>query len=269
MPPTQKRSLKISKSNAAYQQLDALKRNRNARHTRRLIFVEGVRAIDTALRCGWTLESAIVTDGVRLSDWAHGIVQNAQNRMLLSEELFRGLSDKDEPSELLAVVRARKDDISRFTLKEDSLVVVCDRPSSPGNLGTIIRSCDAFGITGVIVVGHAVDIHDPAVIRASMGSLFAVPVITAESIDPVQTWSEMHSIPMTAVSATDGEAPANIDLRGPRILALGNEARGLSRRITDICADSIRIPTTGGADSLNLAVAAGIVLYEATRQRAH
>lgn len=267
MPASPKRSLRITKANAAYQQLDALKRNRTTRHSRGLIFVEGVRAIDTALRCGWALNSVAVIDGARLSKWAHDITTNAAQRLLLSEDLFRPLSDKEDPSELLAVFRAKPDKVARIKTTSSALVVLCDRPSNPGNLGTIIRSCDAFGVAGVIVVGHAVDIYDPGVIRASVGSVFAVPVITADSIDPVHAWSTANGMSITGISATDGRAPSEIDLRGARILALGNEARGLSSRITEVCTDTVRIPTVGAADSLNVAVAAGIVLYEAARQR--
>jgi TrmH family RNA methyltransferase len=151
--------------------------------------------------------------------------------------------------------------------------VAFDRPAAPGNIGTLVRSADAFGAAGVVVTGHAADPYDPRAVRASTGSLFAVPVVRVPSHADVLAWVaglRDRGVPMRVVG-TDETGRVEIaehDLTGPTILAVGNETHGLSAAWRAACDEMVRIPITGAASSLNAAAAATVALYEAARQRA-
>jgi TrmH family RNA methyltransferase len=144
---------------------------------------------------------------------------------------------------------------------------VFDRPASPGNVGTVIRAADAFGAHGLIVTGHAADPYDPKSVRASTGSLFAVPVVRADTHADVISWARARS---AAIVGTDEKGDADIadtDLAGATVIVIGNETAGLSAAWRQACDVVTRIPITGAASSLNAAGAATVVLYEAARQR--
>jgi TrmH family RNA methyltransferase len=186
---------------------------------------------------------------------------------------MRELGGKDDDApELLAVVGLPPDDLGRITPGANLLVMVFDRPTTPGNIGTLVRSADAFGAGGVIVTGHAADPYDPKAVRASTGSLFALPVVRVPSHREVLDWvGELRAGGVPAqVVGTDERGPVEIaeqDLTGATVLVVGNETHGLSAGWRDACDRMVRIPITGAASSLNAASAATVALYEAARQR--
>ena len=148
-----------------------------------------------------------------------------------------------------------------------------DRPGNPGNLGTLIRSCDALGASGLVVTGHAVDLYDPATITASRGSIFALPVVQAASHAEVLQWvaSVRERLGRCDLVGTDEHADTDLaahDFTAPTVLVVGNETHGLSRAYRDACDAVVRIPMSGSASSLNVSVAASIAIYEVVRQRA-
>jgi 23S rRNA (uridine2479-2'-O)-methyltransferase len=154
----------------------------------------------------------------------------------------------------------------------DLLAAVIDRPANPGNLGTLIRSCDAFGVNGLFVSGHAVDVYDSATITASRGSLFAMPVVRVGSPAEVAAWlsAVRTRLPECRAVAADEGADQDLfshDFTAPTVAVFGNEGQGLSRAYRELCDAHVRIPMSGSATSLNVGVAASIVLYEARRQR--
>jgi TrmH family RNA methyltransferase len=189
-------------------------------------------------------------------------------QVAMAPELLGELGEKDSGApEVVAVAAIPPDDFARIPQASDLLAVVFDRPASPGNIGTLIRSADAFGAHGLIVTGHAADPYDPKAVRASTGSLLAVPVIRAASHTDVTSWARASG---AAIIGTDekGEADiAAVTLTGPTVLVIGNETTGLSAAWRQACDVIARIPITGAASSLNAAGAATVVLYEAARQR--
>jgi len=267
--PNRPRVLEVSSANAAFQRLEVIRRNRTKRHRYGEFLVEGVRAINSALSAGWTIRAFAYPRGRDLSRWASSILETsrADSHFEMDPGLFEELSDKDEPSELLAVVAMRPDSLQRIDMHAGSTVVVVDRPVSPGNLGTLIRSCDAFGVRGVITTGHGVDLYDPAVIRASVGSFFAVPCVAMPSHREVAEWveSERRTFPSLRVVGTSSRG--SVGLRGfewpsEAVVVIGNETSGLSHAYRELCDDLVSIPMQGTATSLNAAVAASIVLYQ-------
>ena len=170
------------------------------------------------------------------------------------------------------MVRCAEDDFSRIPRSPTMLVVLFDRPASPGNLGSSIRSCDALGAAGAIITGHAVDLYDPAVMRASMGSALALPVVRKPSAAAVREWLDElkgEGITLKIIGADErGSVPLDrCVLTGAALLIMGNEAAGLAQNCREMCTELAHIPMCGSASSLNVSCAASIFLYEAQRQR--
>jgi len=227
-----------------------LKRSRKARHRERTFFVEGVRAIDRARARGYTAAAWLYAAERPLSDWARGILDAAPraSRFPLPAAALRELSDKEETSELLALVAMPALGAGGVRLGDPPLVVVVDRPRSPGNLGALLRTCDAFGVDALLVTGHACDLYDPRTVRASAGSLFSVPAVALAGARQLGAFLEGH-------------------VRGGTVLVLGNEAAGLGPSMRELCDDVVGIRLRGDATSLNLTSAAAVLLHEVQRLR--
>jgi TrmH family RNA methyltransferase len=227
-----------------------------------------------AVSHGWAFD-ALVYDVTRpLSSWAAGVLdaRPEATRYEMSPDLVAALSGKDEPSELIALVRMRDRTLADIAPRPDLLVVVVDRPSSPGNLGTIVRSSDALGAAAVVTTGHGADVYEPAAVTASRGSLFAVPVVHAESSGEVLALARrvreaVGTCQVVGADERGTRAISDVDLTKPTILVAGNETHGLSRAYREGCDVLARIPMSGAATSLNVAVATSILLYETARQR--
>jgi 23S rRNA (uridine2479-2'-O)-methyltransferase len=270
VPPT-----RITARNARFQVLQTLLTNRTKRHRAGEFIVQGVRPINMAIEHGWEIRSLIFDADRALSTWARDLLQHHRHaeHIAMAPELLGELSEKvDGAAEVLAVVAMRPDDLGRIPAAPDFLGLVFDRPTQPGNVGSIIRSADAFGAHGVITTGHAADAYDPKSVRASTGSFFVMPTVRAGSPDEVMAWVQSQraaGTPITVV-ATDEHGDADIsafDLTRPTLLLIGNETTGLSQSWRAAADATVSIPMTGAASSLNAANAASIVLYEARRQR--
>jgi tRNA G18 (ribose-2'-O)-methylase SpoU len=305
------RALRVTTRNASFQQWQALLTNRTKRQRAGEFLVQGVRPITLAVEHGWTVHTLIYPDrqsppsGSRsspaqpppsqpppsqppsaqpssaqpsalsssaLSSWAREMLdRTGATPVAMDPGLLAELAGKESP-ELLAVVAMPPDRADRIPISPHLLVVVFDRPATPGNIGTLVRSADAFGAAAVIVTGHAADPYDPKSVRASTGSMFAVPVIRTDSHREVLDWVgdlRAGGLDLEIVGTDEHGAldVAEYDLTGPRVLLIGNETHGLSSGWREACDTMVRIPITGAASSLNAASAATVVLYEARRQR--
>ena len=268
------RIVRIGRDNSTFQGLKALRTSRSRRQRTGTFIVEGVEPVTAAVANVWECEALIVESGRRLSAWATGVIETAgaATRYELESTLMAGLSGRAEGSELLAVFRMRADDVARLPIHDRLLAAAFDRPSSHGNLGTSIRSCEAFGVDGVIISGHGVDVYDPATITASRGALFAIPVVRVASADDVFAWSDTVRGAVGACSVVGAETGAggevwSHDFRGATIVVAGSERPGLSRAYRERCDALVTIPMSGSVSSVNVSVATSIVLYEITRQR--
>jgi len=268
--------LRVSSRNARFQQWESLLGNRGKRQRAREFLVQGVRPITLAARYGWRFRALVYDAGHPLSSWAENMLRDADAdtvRVAMAPGLLAELGEKSEGSpELVAVVEMPDDDLDRITAGPGFLGLVLDRPVSPGNIGSMIRSADAFGADGIIVAGHAADVYDPRTVRASTGSLFARPVVRAPSHREVAAWvaaQRARGCPMV-IAGTDEHGDRDVfdvDFTQPTMLVVGNETAGLSNAWRELCDQMVRIPMTGAASSLNAANAATAVLYEITRQR--
>jgi 23S rRNA (uridine2479-2'-O)-methyltransferase len=267
---------RVTNRNATFQQWQALLGNRTKRHRSGEFIVQGVRPISLALEHRWDFTALLRPISARPSQWAEEVWRAAPGRRFeLADELLAELAerDADERPELVAVVRMPDDDLDRLvTPGRPALIAVFDRPSTPGNIGTLIRSLDAFGGTGLVVAGHAADPYDPQAVRASTGSLFAVPTVRVSAATDVVAWvtTQRESGLEFTVFGTDegGETDLRaVDFVGPTIVVIGNETRGMSSTWREACDRLLSIPMVGSASSLNAATAGSIVLHEALRQR--
>ena len=266
--------LRVSTRNARFQQWEALLSNRAKRQRTGEFLVQGVRPITLAARHGWRFRALIYDAGRPLSQWARALLRDVPAiKVSMAPALLAELGEKEEGSpELVAVVEMPGDGLHRIEAGHDFLGVLLDRPASPGNVGSIIRSADALGAHGVIVAGHAADVYDPRCVRASTGSLFTLPVIRTPGPGEVAAWVtalRARGCPIV-LAATDERGDRDVfdfDFTQPVLLLAGNEGTGLSAAWRELSDVVVSIPMAGAASSLNAANAASIFLYEASRQR--
>jgi len=274
----------VNKKVAAIRRL----RGRREREATGLFLAEGIRIVVEAAQLGAGIKTLVVAPELLHSDLALAIVADRRAAgtpcLEVSAEVFGSLSAKEGPQGLAAVVHQRWVDLGR-TVGDDGPVappddgpvapplwVALDAVQDPGNLGTIIRTSDAAGGAGVILLGDSTDPYDPTSVRASMGSLFAQR-LARTGFEELLVWSRRQGYALVGTSGTvelayDSPAPALAGVYGgPLVLLLGSERQGLSPEQLSACDLVVKIPMAGRCDSLNLAVAAGIILYEIRGRR--
>lgn len=265
----------VLNKNNYYQRFEVLKTNRNKRYKYNEFLVEGVRSLKEAARNNWHIKSFIY-DKNNLSDWAKEMIATTrtETNFCLTPQLLAELSGKEDTSELMAVIEMREDCLDGAPLSENPFIVLFDRPSNKGNLGTMIRSCDALGADLLIITGHAVDLYDPDVVVSAMGSFFKLPVIRIADNNTLYEYTDRlkQQFPNFTIVGTTAhkEHPVyNADLTVPVMLMMGNETMGLNKAFKEYCDILCTIPMSGNsyASSFNVSCAASILMYEITRQR--
>lgn len=265
----------IYSKNSIYQKFEVLKTNRNKRYRYNEFLVEGVRSLKEAVNNHWKIKHFLYHKDF-LSDWAKDMIHTVvtEENYCLSEELLRALSGKNDPSELMAIIEMHEDNLEDVPLSENPFIVLFDRPSNKGNLGTMIRSCDALGVDMLIITGHSVDLYDPDVVVSAMGSFFNMPVIRVADNNLLFEFIGRlkHQYPnfLTFGTTAHKEQPVyNVDLTHPLMLMMGNETMGLNKAFKEYCDVLCTIPMSPDsyASSFNVSCAASILMYEITRQR--
>lgn len=263
---------KITSRNAAFQQWQSYLTNRSKRTKAGRFLIQGVRPITLAAEHDWPIEALLYRDGGgALSSWAHGVLDGAcAEQIAMSPELIAELGEKsDVVPEVVAVAKARTPDLRSWRpVGAAPVIVVFDRPASPGNLGTLIRSADAFGAEAVVVAGHGADQFDPQAVRASTGSVFALPVFRVADAQETVAFGERAGLTVVGTDEDGSAAIYEHDFTAGTILVVGNETRGMSTAWRDACDVTVRIPIGGAASSLGAPSAGAVCLYEIARQRA-
>jgi TrmH family RNA methyltransferase len=241
---------------------------RRGRERRGLALAEGVRLVEEALASGITIRGAAVspalegtTRGVALK--ARLVAQGVRIEEVTPAELEE-LADTDHPQGIVAVVEPRAWTLADLTVAPESVVLVLDGVQDPGNVGTMLRTAHALGSVGVVALRGTADLTNPKVLRGSMGAAFRLPAVAADE-DAFLVWAAEQGMTIWAAAA-DGTPFARSGTRaGPIALVVGNEGAGVSPGIARAAAHRVAIPLRPDAESLNVAVAAGILLYEALR----
>ena len=228
--------------------------------------IEGEHLLTEAIRSGTRIEMVFVRSG------SESILERVPlapdvEVLELPDEIFSSAVTTEMPQGIAALVVPRTFSLSEMLTGQQPLLVVAASLQDPGNLGTLVRSAEAFGAAGVVTLPGTVSLWNSKALRASAGSAFRLPVVAAGE-DEVLSWLRRSEIQVFAAVAESGKSAAAIDFRGPAAILIGNEGRGLSADLIDAADQRVTIPCPGSVESLNAAIAASILLYEASRQRA-
>jgi TrmH family RNA methyltransferase len=271
MPADRRRPAELeitSPANPRIKQLVALRRRRG-REQSAVTLVEGLAEVQLALAAGVRPEALYYCPELS-GPAALGLADEAgaagAEVIRVSRAVFEKVSYREGPDGWLAVVPAVPSDLGRLRLTERPLVLVCVGLEKPGNLGAILRTADAAGVEAVIAADPVTDWANPNVVRASKGTLFSVPVASADT-PHVLDWIAAHGLQIVAATPGASRLVTEADLTGPTVIAVGAEQAGLSARWLERADVRVRIPMFGRADSLNVSTSAAIITYEAVRQR--
>ena len=229
-----------------------------------LVVAEGFHLLEEALRSDCEIGAVFVTEAVRTAVEKHVSGLKKIRVTMLTNDLFRTISTTETSQGVIALVRPPAWTLDQL-FRGNCLTVILDGVQDPGNAGTILRAAEAFGATGVVFLKGAVNPYNPKCLRASAGSIFRVPLTTGLDESLLAAALEQRKIEMFALSSQGGRDVAECNLSGKCAIIVGSEGRGVSARLRSKAMD-IRIPTVG-VESLNAALAAGIALYNARKQR--
>lgn len=239
--------------------------HRQERERSGLFFTEGIRQIAEAVQLDAPVEQIIYAPDLLKSKFALDIVQQQQAQgiscLAVTAEVFKSLSVKEGPQGIGAVLRQRWEALDQLRMGNELCWIALDAAQDPGNIGTILRTSDAVGSAGVILLGHSADPYDSNAVRASMGAIFSQRLIRA-SFDDFTRWKKQQHVSVVGTSGAATTDYRHAYYARPLVLLMGSEREGLSPEQQTICDLIVSIPMVGRSDSLNLAVATGIVLYE-------
>jgi TrmH family RNA methyltransferase len=242
--------------------------SRSGREKEGSFLIEGLKLFDEAVKHGVDIEDVVITESLLDSGFAEGQFKDVLDKVVVVEDkLMSGLATTETPQGLVASARFKRWATADLFAGTAPLVVVADRVQDPGNLGTMMRTALAFGATGLILTKGSVDAFNPKVVRSAAGALFALPFAENQSIEDAVSLCRERGLSILALSA-DGTSVLNeIDLKKPSALLLGNEANGLDEAVERDADKMVAIPMAEKSESLNVAIANAVVLYEASRQR--
>jgi len=233
--------------------------------------VEGIRLVKEAIDCKAPIKMLLFCPDTLKSPTALELIDIVEKRgvecISVPSRVFDSISEKDNPQGIIAVVERLNLTLDSIEYNSQMLLVGAHELRDPGNLGTIIRTADCAGASGVIVTGISVDIFDPKTVRATMGSIFSLPVVRVKEIGELKDWLFQNNIKMIATSLSAKRYYFDLEYDEPVAIILGNEAEGLDAEILEYADEVVKIPMSGRADSLNVASAAAIIIYEVVRQR--
>jgi RNA methyltransferase, TrmH family len=231
-----------------------------------LFLVEGIHPVGEAVEAGWEVETLVYAPDQLKSDFAARLVEErvqfGLHCVALSADLFASLAEKDNPQGILAIVKERHLSLEAVSTAKMNFAVALVSPQDPGNVGTILRTMDAVNAGGLFLLDGGVELYHPSVVRASMGAIFWKPVFET-SFHEFVAWARKNKFVLAGTSAH-----AQVDYhelrRGekPVILVFGSEQKGLSLEQLAACDLAVSMPMKGRASSLNLAVAASVLLYK-------
>jgi len=259
-----------SAANPLIKRIRALE-NRRERERAGMFWVEGIAPVWSAVESGAAIDTLIIAPDLLTSTGAREMVAAAQAKGVrvteVSGDLFARLAAREHPSGLGAVVQMTRRTLDDLIVIPDALFVALDAVGNPGNLGTILRTADAVGAHGAVLLGDSTDPYHASAVKASMGALFRVPVVAVSSVGTLLDWCHARGVGVVTTSAHAAVSHWEAVYPAPTLVLFGSEAQGLAPDVLAAGDLAVRIPMYGGVTSLNLAVAAGILLYEVRRTR--
>ena len=257
-------SIITSQSNPRIKQARAL-RQRKQRDETGLFLVEGLFHIGEAMAAHAAIDSLFYAPDLLDGDFARRLIDRAGAERITcyetTAEVLTSLAEKENPQGVIAVARQRRVQLADLTTQNLPWGVAIVSPQDPGNVGTILRTIDAVGAGGLILLDSSVDPYHPTAVRASLGSIFWYPIVSA-SFAEWSLWARQQGYHVYGTSAKGSVDYKEVEVyERPLIVLLGSEREGLSREQAAVCEQLVRLPMRGRVSSLNLAVAAGVVLY--------
>jgi len=244
---------------------------KNYRDKKKEYVIEGFRLVKDALESNAPVKSIMVSDSFVSNAISEEILKEISGRNIsiykVSDNILKDISDTETPQGIVGVVAAPQQTIKDIHICGDSLFVLCDCVQDPGNLGTIIRTADAAGADGVILSKGCVDVYNPKVVRSTMGAIFHFPVIKVDNLTETILYLKQRNLSIVSGYLEAADYHFDIDMKKGTVIVIGNEANGISSEVISLSDYLIKIPIPGRAESLNAAIAAGILIYEAVRQR--
>jgi len=244
---------------------------RRERNETGLFLIEGYRELKRAFEGKVEIQTLFICPELFLGSNEQALINQIDRSgaeiFTCSSSVFHKLSYRDRPDGLVAVAKQMQRQLRDISFRDTPFLIIAEAIEKPGNLGTILRSADAAGVDGVIVCDRCTDIYNPNVVRASVGTLFTLPVVEATTEETL-LWLKEKQIQIAAATPSAQEEFTDADFKGAIAVAVGTEQLGLSDLWMQEAAIRVRIPMHGVADSLNVATATTLLLYEAVRQRA-
>jgi TrmH family RNA methyltransferase len=260
-----------SPSNPLVKSLKAL-HAKKARSETGLFLAEGVRLAFEAAEAGIWPEILCVSSAALARGPVARLTQEAEAvrvRVIeTSETILAQIARKDNPQTVIGAYRQQLGSLETLHLQQPALVVALEGVRDPGNLGTILRTADSVGADGVVLIGTCCDPFSVEAVRATMGSIFAVPIVKSE-FAPFNAWRQASGLSLIGAYLDGDVAPAAFEAKAPVALLMGNEQSGLPPEMAAACDARVRLPMRGRADSLNLSIATGVLLYDIWRRRGY
>lgn len=239
-----------------------------------LIFVEGMRLCEEALTSNLRVEAVVYSDQFAQKAKAAKLIaqlsERAKSSALVSEKLLESISYTKTPQGMVVLAARPASDVDNLIRRQPAnpLIVILHETNNPVNVGAIVRTAEAAGATGVIATANTADPFSPKALRGAMGSAFRLPVWSGGTFSQALAWCRARKIQLICADVSAATLFSDVEWRNPSALLLGRESAGLSKEELAAADLAVRIPMKGVAESLNVAVAAGVILYEAARQRA-
>lgn len=250
-----------STQNKRVKEVVELQQKSAVRRKKGLFVVEGRREIERCLACGYEIESVFWCPEI---DSQFSIFNSQLHKVSLP--VYEKMAYRGSTEGLLAVVHTKDQTLEQLQLPQNALIVVLESVEKPGNIGAVLRSADAAGVSAVIVCDPLTDLYNPNLIRASLGAFFSVPVIACTSEDCI-SFLKQRNIQILTAQLQDSSVYYDVDMCRSTAIVMGTESTGLTNQWREAADKHIRIPMLGMVDSLNVSVSAAVLMYEAVRQK--
>lgn len=249
-----------SKNNNLFKEIKKLKEKKYRIKSNKYL-IEGLRFVEEAIKSKVSIDSIIFTESFKEKNPDLFLKINENIKLIqMNEALLKQLCSTENPQGIVGVINMQNKE-----LKSGELVVLVDKVQDPGNMGTIIRTAHAAGAAGIVMTKGTVDIYNDKTLRSTMGSIFYIPIVEDDSLDFVKSLKkEGYKLVVSSLQGKNNFFEEN--LQGKVMIAVGNEGNGVSDKVYDIADIKVKIPMPGEAESLNVAVATSIMIYEKIRQ---
>jgi TrmH family RNA methyltransferase len=246
-------------------------KTKKGRETQRRFLIEGVRLCEEIANSNWEMESVLFTSSFQNSSTGKKLLQKFEKRNIktipVKAEVVKKLSDTVTPQGIIGVVKIREFSLDQLWSEDSNIILALDAIRDPGNVGTLIRTADAFGIGGVILSADTVEVYNPKVVRSTMGSIFHLPIFDGTDLEKIIPQLKKRNFKIYGTDVREGKDFDRLDYSEKMCLLIGSEAEGLNKNLLELSDEIIRIPIFGRAESLNASVAGGILLYEMTKRK--